>query len=333
MRCLVVLLGLAQAGTASAQASISVTLNDQGRDVAQELGLSVPDLIAHFESRIDELYRVSRIENLLGAFADAAAFTQRGLGADYDVDAGDILIGGSASGVHGDVAIGTTDKLLGGSFYNFTLFAGANLGRWKHPRWTTFASGFYHSMTIRGLQGHLLTLGGHVQYQLVQPTKPGNARWTGIAATTGIEYARWTVGMVSTIDSRFRAEGPNDYRTIQMDSTGTLDVLTSTLSVPIELTTGVRLLRVLSLYGGGGIALTTGDSTITARLESVLSINSDHLPIGNAVITGSGESTPSVASAHALAGIAIHTRYVRVFLQGAFAPSELSVSLGLRIAP
>lgn len=333
MRCLVVLLGLAQAATASAQSTVTVTLNQRGQDVAEELGLSVPDLIAHAEQRIDELYRVSRIDQLLRSFANAAAFAQRGVGTDYDVDAGDILVGGAASGVHGDVAIGTTNKLLGGSFYNFSVLAGVNLGRWKHPRWTTFASGYYHSMTIRGLEGHLLTLAAHVQYQLVPPTRPGNARWTGVAVTTGLEYARWTVGTASSIESHFTAQGTTKHRTIHMSSTGTLDVLTSTASVPIEVTTGVRLLGVLSLYGGGGVAFTTGDSTITAELDSVLSINSDHLPIGNAVITGSGESSPSAASAHALAGIAVHTRHVRVSLQGAFAPSELSVSLGVRIAP
>lgn len=333
MRCLVVLLWLAHAATASAQSTVSVTLNQQGQDVAAELGLSVPDLIAHFEERIDELYRVSRIDQLLRAFANAAAFAQRGVGTDYDVDAGDILVGAAASGVHGDVAIGTTNKLLGGSFYNFSVLAGVNLARWKHPRWTTFASGFYHTMTIHGLEGHLLTLSAHAQYQLVQPTRPGNARWTGIAATTGLEYARWTIGTASSLESHFTARGATEHRTIHMSSTGTLDVLTSTLSVPIELTTGVRLLGVLSLYGGGGVAFTTGDSTITAQLDSVLSINSDHLPVGNAQISGTGESAPNAASAHALAGIAIHTRHARVFLQGAFAPNELSVSLGLRIAP
>src|SRR5262245_50263911 len=118
------------------------------------------------------------------AFANTAAFQQRGLGADYDIDAGDIFVGAGAAGVHGDVAIGTTNTLLGGSIINFSVLAGANLGRWHHPRWTTFASGFYEATTIHGLEGHLLTLGTHLQYQLVQPTDPANARWTGIAATT-----------------------------------------------------------------------------------------------------------------------------------------------------
>ncbi|HEX5059305.1 MAG TPA: hypothetical protein VFV99_08100, partial [Kofleriaceae bacterium] len=93
------------------------------------------------------------------------------------------------------------------------------------------------------------------------------------------------------------------------------------------------LLDVLSLYGGGGLVLTTGDSTITAQLDSQLSINADMLPVGNATITGSGDSGPSAATVHALVGAMIHTRHARIFLQGAFAPDELSVSLGLRMVP
>jgi len=330
---LLVALGLAHASVAFGDATVTVTLNQQGERLASDLGLSVPDLIQTAEARIDELYRVSRIEDLLRAVGNTAAFAQRGLGADYDIDVGDIFVGAAAAGVHGDVAIGTTNALLGGSIVNFSLLAGANLQRWHHPRWTAFASGFYEATTIHGLEGHLLTLAAHTQYQLVQPSQPGHARWTGVAATTGVEYARWTIGAASSIESRFTAQGPSERASIHMSSTGTLDVYSSTFSVPIELTTGVRLLEVVSLYGGGGLALTTGNSTITAQLDSQLSINANMLPVGNATITGSGERGPSAASVHALVGAMIHTRHARVFLQGAFAPDELSVSLGVRMVP
>jgi hypothetical protein len=333
MRRLVVTLAVAQTASARADATVTVMLNDQGRELAADLGLSVPDLIAHAEDRIDELYRVSRIDELLRAFANTAAFAQRGLGVDYDVEAGDILVGAAGAGVHGDVAIGTTHTLLGGSIVNFSLLAGANLGRWQHPRWTAFANGFYEATTIHGLEGHLLTLGAHVQYQLVQPTRPAGARWTGLAVTTGLEYARWSVGTASSIESHFIAEGPTDRHSIHMSSTGTLDVLTTTCSVPIEVTTGVRFGGVFALYTGGGLVLTGGDSTITAQLDSLLTINSNNLPVGTAMIVGTGDNTPSVATVHGIAGLAIHTRHARFFLQGALAPDELSVSLGLRMAP
>ncbi len=333
MRCAVAALILS--GTAIAQAessaSVTVTLNQQGEQLAADLGLSVPDLVQHAKDQIDELYKVSRIDQLLRAFADTTSFSQRGLGIDYDVDPGDILVGAAVAGIHGDVAIGTTNKLLGGSIINYSAHGGVNLGRWAHPRWTVFASGFYQTQTIHGLTGRLLTFGGHVQYQAV-PARGTSVRWTGVAATSGLEYARLTMGTSNSIESHFTAQGPSEHATIHMSSTGTLDVLTSTVTIPVEVTTGVRLGGVLAMYAGGGIDLTTGDSTITAQLNSVLSINSDHLPVGDAVITGSGENSASPVNVHALAGVAVHTRHVRVFLQGALAPGELAAALGLRMA-
>jgi len=62
----------------------------------------------------------------------------------------------------------------------------------------------------------------------------------------------------------------------------------------------------------------------------VLSFTGDHIPVGDAVITGSGENTPSTPGAHAITGLAIHTRYARFFLQGTFASGETAASLGVR---
>ena len=154
-----------------------------------------------------------------------------------------------------------------------------------------------------------------------------------MAVTSGVEYARWSVGeaSMSTIESHFTAQGPSEHATIHMSSTGTLDVLTTTYNVPLEVTTGARF-GFFGVYGGGGLAFTGGQSTITAQLDSVLSINHDHLPVGDAVITGSGENTPSPVSVHALVGTEIHLRHVRAFLQGAFAPGETAASLGVRAA-
>ncbi len=335
MRRTLLLAVLAHAATAGADSSVVVTLNAQGEQLAQDIGLSVPELIATSKLKIDELYKLSRLPSLLRSFANTAAVSQRGLGVDYDPDSGDVLIGATAGGIHGDVAIGTTNELLGGSIVNFAVMSGVNLGRWKHPRWTVFANGFYEATTIHNLDGTLLTLGAHVQYKVLPASRPGHIRWIGVSATTGLEYANWTVGTTSggSIESHFVAQGSIDRSSIHMSSTGTLDVNTSTTSVPIELTTGVRLFDTLVFYGGGGLDLTAGSSGIVAQLTSALTINENNLPVGTAVITGTDSSSASPVTVHALVGFEIHTRHVRVAFQGAVAPGETAVNVGLRIAP
>jgi len=335
LRALAVAL-LAQTTRAHAESSVKVSLNEDGQLLADRLGISVPVLVERARAKIEELFKVARLDDLLPAFADAGSFSQRTTGVDYDIDPGDLVVGVAAAGIHADMAIGTTSSWLGGSIINMTAMAGLNLDRWNRPRWTVFANGFYQGTTIRGLVGHLLTLGSHVQYRAVERTGPGRLRWTGISLTTGIEYARWTISesAEAPIDTHFTAEGTEegvvDRYTIHMSSTGRLDVLSHTLTVPIEATTGVRLFERLGLYGGGGLDLTEGSSTIIARLQSELSYTSERIAVGNAQIVGSGDSEPSTVTVHGLVGLAVHLRRVRLFCQGVTSPGMSGVNLGAR---
>ncbi len=334
---LALLIVLALGATAGADSSVTVMLNAEGMNAAQRLNVSIPELTQRAHDKIEELYKLARLDQLLNAFADTGSFSQRGVGVDYDVDPNDILLGLAVIGIHADVAIGSTDSILGGSIANIQLMAGVNLGRWRHPRWTVFANGFYEATTIRGLSGELVTLGSHVQYQAVPHVRRGALRWIGVAVTTGIEYSKWAIGEVmgTPLDSHFTAEGNDggvvERYTIHMFSTGTLDVTATTLTVPVEVTTGVRA-GPMALYGGVGVDMTAGSSEIVAQLDSTLTYTAERIPIGTAVIVGSGENGPTALTMHGLLGLAVHTRRVRVFAQTAVAPGETSIAIGTRVA-
>jgi hypothetical protein len=324
------------AASAHADSSVKVSLNDDGQYLADRLGISVPELVARAHSKIEELFKVARIDELLVSFADTGSFSQRGAGADYDVDPGDLIVGVTAIGVRTEMALGSESSWFGSSIVNMSLLVGRNLERWHRPRWTVFANGFYQSTTIRGFVGKLLTLGSHVQYRVVNGNTGGSFRWTGVSLTTGVEYARWTVGESADapIETRFTAEGSTegivDRYTIHMSSIGRLDVISRTITVPTELTTGIRLFERVGLYGGGGVGLTEGSSKITARLNSELSYTAERIPVGNAWIIGSGSSEPTAASVHGLIGLAVHAGRVRVFGQGVKASGMSGVNVGAR---
>jgi len=333
MRRALIALVLTGSATAHAESAIELSLNDLGRQLAGELGLDVPAFVAQSEARIDELYRLSRTDALLRAFADVAAFAQRGLGTDVDPDPGDIMFGVSGTGFQGDIAIGAENALLAGSSVNAAVMVGVNLARWGHPRWTVFANGFYLATTVRALDGDLLTLGAHVQYRLVPGTRPGRVRWTGLTVTTGVEHAAWTVGAGQALETNFRVQGTSAEKAIHLSSSGTLAVHASTLGVPLELTTGVRLLDLFVPYVGVGAELATGSSTLEVDLDSALTINADSRPIGTAHITGRDSATPDPLAVHALAGLQLHTRHARIALQATAADEAWSLALGVRIVP
>lgn len=309
--------------------TVTVMLNAQGQQLAQQFGQSEQQMIDKVQAGIDSIYQTAHIQDLLRAFADTAAFSDRSAGVAYLVDRNDILVGAVATGaLSSDAALGT-GTFVGGAIVNLGITAGVNLGRWDHDAWTVFANGFYESQTIHGLDGHLFTTGAHVQRVVV----PSQGHWTGIAATTGLEYARWTVGEAAPIHTHFTVTGDGDQKkTIDYLAQGTLDVRADTYTVPLEVTTGV-LLGPIGFYGGGGIDVTAGSSDINAVLQGDLTINKDPIQIGTATITASGSDGPSAVTAHALAGFEVHTRHVRFYVQGAIAPAQEAVSIGVRISP
>jgi hypothetical protein len=309
--------------------TVTVTLNAQGQALAEQFGQSEQQMIAKVQAGIDSIYQTAHIQDLLRAFANTAAFSDRSAGAAYLVDRDDILVGALATGaLSSDAALGT-GTFVGGAIVNLGVTAGVNLGRWSHDAWTVFANGFYESQTIHGLDGHLFTTGAHVQRIVVPPS----GHWTGVAATTGLEYARWTIGEAAPIHTHFTVTGDGGQKkTIDYLAQGTLDVRADTYTVPIEVTTGV-LLGPIGVYGGAGLDLTAGSSDITAVLQGDLTINKDPMQIGTAMITASGADGPSPVTGHALAGVEVHTRHVRFYVQGAIAPAQEAVSIGLRVAP
>ena len=327
----VVVLALATTSGARAESSIEVMLNARGEQLAADLGIDVPAFIADAEARIDALYRLSRTGELLRAFANIAAFAQRGLGVDYDPDPGDVMVGLAGTGFHGDIAIAANDSLLAGSSVNAAVMTGVNLARWGRPRWTVFANGFYAATTVRALEGNLLTLGAHVHYRLVPASRPGRIRWTGLAVTTGLELARWNVGAVQSLETNFRVQGATDEKSIHISSRGTLALRASTLGIPLEVTTGIRIFDVVTPYAGVGVELATGSSSVDVALDSELTINADSIPIGTAVISGADRSAPDAVAVHALAGLQLHTRHARVSFQGTIADGAWAIALGVRV--
>src|SRR5262249_3389266 len=144
----------------------------------------------------------------------------------------------------------STDKPLSATVINYAVIGGVNLGRWDHPRFTIYANGSYAPTPIRGLTGSLLSGRAHVQHKAVAASAPSNARWTGVDVTTGLEYAHWSIGLASSLETHIVIMGSTGEEYVHMSCTGTLSVLAETFTVPVEVSTGVRFLDVIGLYAG-----------------------------------------------------------------------------------
>ena len=329
MRTVVVLATALAAHAAHAESSIELTLNADGQDVARRMGLDVPAFVEQSRQRIDDLFRISGTSKLLEAFANVAAFAQRGIGVDYDPDPRDILFGVTATGFRGDIAVGSSSSYAGSSI-NATAMVGVNLGRWdtRGGRSTRMASistrPCDRSAAICSRPGCTGSL------RVVMPRPPGPARWMGVVVTSGIEHARWKVGVAQTLETQFLVVGSLGDGLVHMNSTGTLEVDVSTLGIPLEVSTAIRLGNVVTPYVGVGMELATGSSDVNVALDSALSVNDERLPIGTARITNTDSRSPDAVKLHAFGGLQFHTRHVRIATQAAVQDGAYSVALALR---
>jgi hypothetical protein len=156
-------------------------------------------------------------------------------------------------------------------------------------------------------------------------------RWIGLDVTGGVEYARWNMGIAAPIKYAFTVKGV-DTRSVNLTltSTGTLDLEAHGISVPVEVTSGLRIADFWNVYAGGGVDLTTGESTLTAMLDGDMNVTSDGTNVGHVTITATGTQTPTPVTAHAILGTQVDAGYVQIYLQSVVTPSITALALGVR---
>ena len=312
-------------------------LSQQGQALATSIGESSDQLAADIKAKVEAIYQTNNVSGFLRDFVDATSFSNRGLGVDYASASDDFMIG-----VAGNVAVSSPDAFsndthpTGGAAVNFAGMIGGNLKGLGLPRWSLYANGFYESESTDKLSGDLTSAGLHVQYRLVKPELDKGAgaaalRWIGIDLTSGVEYTRWTLGVNDTLSDNYTVGSGTQQQTLTMASTGQLDLTSNVITVPVEATTGIRLVEVLSLYVGGGVDFTAGTSKIDANLSGAVT-DSAGANVGTVKITASGSNTGSPAAARALAGVQLNLWRLKIFAQGNVSQNSVaSVSFGVRL--
>jgi len=324
----------AGATRARADSSVVVTLTPAGEQLASYLGLSVPALIQNAQDNFNSLFQTANLPSLLTAFASTTAISDRSIGVDYAVTGHNLMVGAVANGaVPTDPSLDSAN-VIGGFIFNFGVMVGANLGRWGAPRWTVFLNGFYEAAGYKDLEGHLTTGGAHVQYRVLEGMHRGPARWIGLDVTTGLELANWQISTKrDSLSINFKVENPDTGmgEHLVFQSMGVMNVEANALTVPIEVTSGISLGDVVTLYAGGGLDLTSSTATIDVNLDGELYIRTNMEDIGHATIKASGQASPSSITAHALAGLQLKIPHANIYTQGIVSPDNEGIAFGFRI--
>jgi len=324
--------------------NVTVTLTPQGKAIATTLNETPAQVQTQIQQQVESAFQTTNLAAVLRSFTDATSFSNRGLGVDYASASDDFLIG-----IAGDVAISTpgvldanlhpTTPTTEGGAGNFGIMMGASLKGLNLPRWMIFGNGFYESASTAKLGGNLTSAGAHLQYRLVKPETDGGAavalRWIGIDLTTGVEYTKWTLGLKDTLTNDYTLGSGATQTSATVVSAGTFNLTSSTLTIPVEATTGFRILELVSIYFGGGIDFTTGKTSIDANLDGTAVGDSGPakgMNLADVKITASGSNTASPAAFRALAGVQLNLWRLKIFAQGNLSQnSTASLSFGLRL--
>ena len=332
----VIVLLLLAGHSAHAQVTVDVQLNADGQALANQLGITPAELATRIQDQVNNAYDASNVDGFIRSFSDATSFSTRGLGVDYVSLPKNLILGvGANFAVAASGDFNAQERPTAGLAANVAFMAGYNLADHGSPRWTLFANGFYRNASLNSLHGGITTAGLHAQYRLVQPQQAAGVttdvlRWTGVDITSGLEFTRWTLGVKDDIQTEFGVSGASGGANLVLDSTGTFDLSSTAMTVPVEVSTGIRIALLVSMYVGAGIDFTASSGALTTNLSGNL-LTEDMRNIGTTTITGSGNNTGSPVAARVLAGVQLNLWKLRAYVQlNASATPAASVGAGIR---
>jgi hypothetical protein len=366
MRKIVLTLGfafglLAAVGTdARAQASNSVTLqlntadpNTQAFLQAYTLatGQTQQDHQNFLTGKIDQLFQVTNAVGFVKNFGDAQSFTSKGMGVDYASEATYFEVGGSASfalGMDRTYQPGNTQGFpIQGVGLNASLMGGLSLGFLGIPvmvfgNWMKVPTQDYGDTS-----GSLDNWGVHAQVRLLGPSRSMSAlkmlvRWGGIAVTTGIDYSHMTLGLKRDVASSFNIPNTTGLN-VNVSGAATGDarfnIGMTTKSIPLEVTTSLRLMTLFTAYGGLGFDWQVGGgSTMDVNVNATMLGHATGMPdanLGTAQVTATAHADPSPAKIRGILGAQVNLFVVRLFTQLNIAntsPTMASLAVGARVA-
>jgi hypothetical protein len=352
-----VLVSWSRPPTAAADVNVKIQESPVAAQFAQQAGLDLPTLEGEVKRELENLFQTYRVADYLRSFGDAHAFASRAMGVDYVSNFRAAMVG-----VAGNLSLNIERGYLprntrtrppaGGVGTNATIMAGVNLDFFRLAPVTLFGNYFSRAGRLEEFDAHLSNWGVHAQLKLWGSRDGGLidafVRWGGIDLTTGIEQARLRL----TLAQNWRRDIPvGQYvdpaqsggasPVVAVDSTGRFTIDMHTFSVPIEVTTNVRLLYILSLYGGFGFDWQLGggsslaldlDGTMTGRTSS--GGQTTEVDLGTATADASESVSPSPGRLRWLAGLQVNVFVVKLFAQLNLAtqdPVIASVALGARV--
>ncbi len=298
MRC-ALLAGLLLSAPALAQ-DIVIDVDEQK---AQQFGIDVAQVESSMEAQASEALNLVDPEAFMDSMAAAAGIAGKGMGVDYASNPQKFVFGGGlgASTHSSGFAFGRGDGVMpeNGFATMLSLMGGINLGIASGKksflrRTLIYVNGMALNMpSDREFGGSMYNVGAHLQIKLAKGQNAKVTEWGGIDFTTGFERSSYSL----ELERDLPLSAPVDDVELTWTATGTYEVVSTVDSIPVELSTNLRVL-VFTAYLGAGVDIQTAGSTSDAGLSGPIeaAYRGQREDIGSAAlsVTYSGEADPVV---------------------------------------
>lgn len=315
------LLGLLAAlgGVAHAQ-SLDVVI-DIDPTLAAQAGIDdAGALQSELEGQFDTTLVLDDQSAYMQQMADANVLSAKGMGVDYASKFEKFIIGGGFGSAVNSAGFtfsrGDTALPSGGFAFQATVMAGLNLGGFDDrdgfaDRVRIYANGLYAPVAGDPFTGELLNYGGHLQLALINPTGEKNAlvRFAGLDLTTGYERSRYVMQLEQGL--------PIPSGDVTWDATGRYTITSDTQSVPVELSTGLKVAIVSAYVGGAADINLGGEATGEIGLEGPLGADNpstgQNVEIGSASVLATASGGAAQVTPRVFGGVMLHVLFVKLY--------------------
>jgi hypothetical protein len=298
--------------------SIDINIDAQK---AKEYNLDVSSLEENLNNAVSDQLNIGDQTVFLEGMANAAALATKGMGVDYASNPKRVVFGGSfgtaVNGVGASLNRGDNSVPEGGFSFSASAMVGVNLGFGNEDspmsRFRLYANGMVLGTSGESFDASIYNYGAHLQFQLVKPRMSTAAEWGGLALTSGYELS----GYVMELSSALPVETEQDGVSLKWDALGTYNITSVSDTIPIELSTNVRVLIATLYVGGGADIVNVGSATSEISLGGDISASAygETDTLGDITVSLDGEGFADDLVPRAFVGLQADILVVKVYGQ------------------
>jgi len=224
----------------------------------------------------------------LNSIANANTVSGAGVGADY-ISPFQFVIVGLSGGLGYDLNGASPSNVqfsdlstAGGVSGQFALMIGTRLERFSSANFMKRSAVFFHFSNAGMDQGNISfkasSLGFHWQYKLIPDRSwaARSVRWQGLDLTTGYRTSSVSISMTENLSTTYTDTTSVPGASVTGTYQGNLNLAAeaATHTIPLEISSGVRLGYIWTLFSGLGFDLNWGKATSTTLLSGPVSFTS-----------------------------------------------------------